>query len=100
MGDLQAARAIFRKGGSQAVDENSQDLELFEAFLLIYEAAARGGFEVVFRWAARKEITLADALSKYNDRVDFGLAPAALERVRAAFGRAVRGGAQHDGGAL
>jgi hypothetical protein len=86
MGDSQAARAIFNKGGSQTVAEESGDLELFEAFLAIFEAAARGGFEVAFRWVPREEISLADALSKYVDRHDFGLTPAALERVRAALG--------------
>ncbi len=29
---------------------------------------------------------MADALSKYNDHMDFGLTTAALERLRAAFG--------------
>jgi hypothetical protein len=81
VGDSQAARAIFRKGGSQ-VDDKSGELELFEAFLSVFEAAAAGGFEVVFRWVPREQLVEADALSKHLERHDFSLTAEALGRVQ------------------
>jgi hypothetical protein len=52
VGDSQAAGAIFRKGGSQRVDLESGELEVFEASLDVIQAAAAEGFDVIFRWAA------------------------------------------------
>ena len=56
VGDSQAARAVYRKGGSQRVDAESGELELFEAFLSVFEAAEAGGFGVVFRWVPREQL--------------------------------------------
>jgi hypothetical protein len=81
VGDSQAAGAIFRRGGSQRVDDESGELELYEAFLDVLEAAAGGGFSVVFRWVPREQLVDADALSKFADRFDFSLTSAAAERV-------------------
>jgi hypothetical protein len=86
VGDSQAAAAIFRRGGSQRIDTESGELELHEAFLDIYEAAAKGGFEIVFRWVPRELLQDADALSKFVDRHDFSLRPEVLERVRRELG--------------
>jgi hypothetical protein len=86
VGDSQAAAAIFRRGGSQRADAESGELELHEAFLDIYEAAAEGGFEVVFRWVPRALLKDADALSKYVDHHDFSLRPEVFERVRRELG--------------
>ena len=52
VGDSQAAGAIFHKGGTQRVDLEAGELELFEASLDVIHAAAAGGFDVIFRWAA------------------------------------------------
>ena len=82
VGDSQAAGAIFRRGGSQRIDDESGELELYEAFLSVFEAAERGGFSVVFRWVPREQLVAADALSKYVERNDFSLTPAALALVR------------------
>jgi len=78
VGDSQAVCAIFRKGGSQRVDDESGELELFEAFLSVLEAAEAGGFDVVFRWAPREQLVEADALSKFQERHDFSLTAEAL----------------------
>ena len=82
VGDSQAARAIFKKGGSQRVDDESGELELFEAFLSVFEAAEAGGFDVVFRWVPREQLVEADALSKHLERHDFSLTPEALGQVQ------------------
>ena len=64
VGDSPAARAIFARGGSQRVDDESGELELFEAFLDVLNTAAAGGFTVVFRWVPRELLTDAEALSQ------------------------------------
>ena len=84
VGDSRCAAAIFAKGGSQAAfDENTGELQLLEALLGIFGAAA---CEVRFRWTRRCNLTDADALSKYVDRMDFGLKPSALRRVLRSLG--------------
>ncbi len=79
VGDSQAARAIFRKDGSHWVDVQTGELELFEDFLSVLEAAEAGGFDEFFRWAPREQLIEADALSKHLERHDFSLTAGALE---------------------
>jgi hypothetical protein len=83
VGDSQAAGAIFGRGGSQRVESDSGELELFEAFLAVFESAERGGFDVAFRWVPREQLVEADALSKYIERHDFSLTTEAFARVLA-----------------
>jgi hypothetical protein len=73
VGDSQAAAAIFRRGGSQRVDNDSGELELFEAFLDVLCTASEHRFDVTFRWVPREQLVEADALSKFVERHDFSL---------------------------
>ena len=73
VGDSQAAAAIFRRGGSQRVDDESGELELFEAFLDVLRTASEHEFDVTFRWVPREQLVEADALSKFVERHDFSL---------------------------
>jgi len=86
VGDSAASARIFEKGGSQATDDDTDDMLLLEALLRIHATATAGGFEVTFRWVRRIELAAADALSKYRDAYDVGLAPEAFELVRQALG--------------
>ncbi len=46
---------------------------LTDTLIAILEAAARGGFDVRFRWVKRELVQDADDLSKFLDRMDFSL---------------------------
>ena len=87
VGDSKCADRIFAKGGSQAdFDEASGELLLLEALLDILRVASSTGCHVTFRWVRRRSLAAADSLSKYRDRMDFGLAPWALARVFSQLG--------------
>lgn len=87
IGDSACAARIFAKGGSQAAfDEVSGELLLLEALLDIYRALDPAGASARFRWMRRTHLVAADALSKHIDRHDFGLRPAAFERLRRELG--------------
>ena len=53
---------------------------------MIFQISKMFGFEVALRWVPRELLGDADALSKAIERMDFGLAPDALEYVLASFG--------------
>jgi hypothetical protein len=57
-----------------------------EALIEILDAAAAVGASVFFRWVRRNIIHETDALSKFEDVMDFGLSSRALSRVWAHFG--------------
>jgi hypothetical protein len=82
VGDSKCASCIFSKGGSQAsYDETTGELLLLEALIEILDAAAHVGAEVRFRWVRRDLISEADALSKFEDIMDFGLSSQAFQLV-------------------
>ena len=86
VGDSQVCEAVFRNGGSQCQDEATGDLLMTDALLELHELAAREGFDFRMTWVRREFVQDADDLSKFVDRMDFSLAPAAAARVRAELG--------------
>ena len=86
VGDSQCASYIFANGGSQVVEPESGLLLLTDTLLAILEAAARGGFDVRFRWVKRELVQDADDLSKFVDRMDFSLDKLWFRRVTIAYG--------------
>jgi hypothetical protein len=86
VGDSLCCQFIFEKGGSQVVDEATGKLLITEALLELLSAAEGDGAEVRFRWVRCEHVQDADDLSKFVDRMDFGLRPDWLEFVCNEFG--------------
>ena len=86
VGDSKAASYVFANGGSQAADAESGELLILEALLDILGVAEAEGFEVVFRWVPRELLADTDALSKWEDRMDFSLSAAAFDHVVRTYG--------------
>jgi hypothetical protein len=86
VGDSLCCFYIFKNGGSQLVDEETGTLLVTETLLDLLTAADADGVEVRFRWVRRDLVQDADDLSKWVDRMDFGLRSDWLEYVRGKFG--------------
>ena len=78
VGDSLCCHYIFENGGSQVVHDATGTLLITEVLLELLTAAASAGAEVRFRWVRREYVQDADDLSKFVDRMDFGLKPARL----------------------
>ena len=81
VGDSLCCHCIFENGGSQVVDEATGTLLITEVLLELLTGAASAGAEVRFRWVQREDVQDADDLSKFVDRMDFGLKPARLSEM-------------------
>ena len=86
VGDSLCCHYIFRNGGSQTVDDETGQLLLTEVLLDLLNKAASDGAEVRFRWVRREFVQDADDLSKFVDKMDFGLRPDWLAHVCRTFG--------------
>ena len=86
VGDSLCCQYIFGNGGSQVADEETGVLQITETLLDLLTAAAADGAEVRFRWVRRECVQDADDLSKFADRMDFGLRPEWLDYVLGEYG--------------
>jgi hypothetical protein len=85
-GDTPCCHYIFEKGGSQVIDDATGRLLITEALLELLSATEGVGAEVRFRWVRREYVQDADDLSKFVDRMGFGLGPDWLEYMSTEFG--------------
>ena len=86
VGDSLCCHYIFKNGGSQVVDGDSGTLLITEVLLELLTAASTVGADVRFRWVRREHVQDADDLSKFVDRMDFGLKRPRLLEMRRKFG--------------
>ena len=67
-------------------DEETGVLLITETLLDLLTAADADGTEVRFRWVRREYVRDSDDLSKFDDRMDFGLRPDLREYVSTKVG--------------
>jgi hypothetical protein len=80
IGDNQGAVSALNKFNSTAPD-------VAASLRKIFELCSNLDFDVVAQWRPREELEVEDALSRFPDVFDWGLAPVACRQIIQAFGR-------------
>jgi hypothetical protein len=65
---------------------NSTIPDIATSLRSIFELCSNLDFDVVAQWKPREELALEDALSRFPDASDWGMAPAVRSQIMAEFG--------------